>query len=214
MSGDTSVESDRAQVVESDTSGNQERSDVTVEHDPKELTKKLVDLSAENKKFRQKASKVTDENENLRKQIEAMKTAQMQEQGKYKEMYESTQQKLQALEETTKKKEAALAYRAVTDQFKASAMREGCGNVEDLIKLATADGLISELEVSQEDYSVTPESLKTALEKSRQRYAYLYGRPTPAVRDGIPTSKTQTKPASTNLATKTMDELIALAKQV
>jgi len=213
MAGDTSSESGRASSDESVSDGNPDQ-EVRVEHDPKDLTRKLVDVSAENKKFRKKAATLSEENQKLQKEIENMRSAQMQEQGKYKEMYEATQKKLVEMEEATKKREAQLAYDKVSNQLAASAASEGCANVTDLIKLATADRLINELDVSQEDYSVTPESLKAVLEKARQKYPYLYGRPTPGVRDGVPGTTKQTKPATRDLSTKSMDELIALAKSI
>jgi hypothetical protein len=213
MAVDTTTESGRTSTDESVRDENSDQ-EVRVEHDLKDLTRKLVDVSAENKSFRKKAATLSEQNEKLQKELETVRTAQMQEQGKYKEMYEAAQKKLQEVEESTKKREAQLAYDKVSNQLAASAAAEGCANVTDLIKLATADRLINELDVSQEDYSVTPESLKSVLEKARQKYPYLYGRPTPGVRDGIPSTTKQTKPATRDLSTKSMDELIALAKSI
>lgn len=188
---------------------------ITVTKSPEELTQALVDAAAEAKKYRQRAVQSSEQLESLKKEIESLKAAKLQEQGEFKSLYEQEKQRAAELEQLVKKDKAAFAYRAVTSELAAQAAAAGCRNTGDLIKLATADGLISELEVSNEDYSVTPESLKTVLAKAQQRYSYLYGQPTPGINDGVPSGNaTQKPPAKVNLSNMKMDELIQLAKKL
>ena len=212
MADDTSAESGATSNTES---GEETNTEQTVRADGRsadEYAQKLVEVSAENKKFRQKASKLAEERDALQKQIEGLREQQLKEQGQYKQMYEEMKSKYDAQDSQLKKDRAAFAYKTVTSQFAAEAAKAGCTKVDDLIKLATADGIISELEVSQEDYSVTPDSLKAGLERAQKQYSYLYGKPTPVVRDGVPTSNKKQSATGPDLAKMKVEELVALAK--
>lgn len=209
MSSDKGTQSGTGAITQS---GGENPGEVKVNRSPEELARDLMETAAEAKKYRQQKAKLAEEMEAIRRENEELKTARLKEQGQYKEIAESTQKKLEEAEAARKADRAKYAYERATSRMAAEAIKLGCQRPEDLIKLAAADGLIQELELSQEDFSVTPDSLKTVTEKAQKQYSYLFGKPTPGVRDGVPNTTTQTPPSQKNLATLKMDELIALAK--
>lgn len=188
---------------------------VTVTKSAEELTQSLIEASAEAKKYRQGLVQAKEEADRIRKENEELKASKLKEQGEFKSLYEQEKAEREKLAESVKRDKAAFAYKAVTSEFAAQAAGAGCRNTGDLIKLATADGLISELEVSSEDYSVTPDSLKTVLAKAQQKYSYLYGQPTPGINDGLPNGNPkQTAQAQANLSNMSIDDLVKLAHKL
>lgn len=210
MSSDAEAKSGTPNPAESGTTDD---SKVTVDRPAEEYAKRLMEVSAENKKFREKNKQSQEQFDKLQSDLQALREEKAKEQGQYKQMYEELKGKYESETTDRKRDKAAFAFKTVTSQFAAEAAKAGCTKVDDLIKLATADGIISELEVSEEDFSVTQESLKSALEKAQKQYSYLYGRSTPGVRDGVPNTK-PTAGAKKDLSTMKMDDLIALAKDL
>lgn len=187
---------------------------VTADRPAEEYAKKLVDVSAENKKFRQKNSQLAKELEDREKRLKSLEEEKLKEQGQWQKMYETEKSERTKLEDQAKRDRANFAFKSVTSALAAEAAKAGCAKVDDLIKLATADGIISELEVSNEDFSITPESLKAALEKAQKAYPYLYAKSTPKVNDGIPNGKGPNSAVRKDLTTMKMEDLINMAKTV
>lgn len=209
MSEDTVPESGAKGLAES---GNLE--EIKIDRPAEEYAKKLVEVSAENKKFRTKAQSVAQENEALRIKLQSIEEAQLKAQGEWQKMYEAEKSARSKVEDDFKRTTAAFAYKNVTTEFGSAVSKAGCQNVEDLLKLAAADGLISSLDVSEEDFKVSAESLKATVEASQKKYPYLFGKQTPALRDGLPNGKTTTNgQGKLDLSQfKTTEELIAFAK--
>jgi hypothetical protein len=184
---------------------------ITVDRTPEEYARRLIEVSAENKKFRDRTKTAQAEHDKALAELTALREERAKEQGQYKSMYDELKVKYESESQQRKKDRAAYAYQTVTSQFAAEAAKAGCTRVEDLIKLAAADGLISELQASEDDFSVTQDSLKSALEKAQKQYSYLYARSTPGVRDGVPNTK-QSQAATKDLTGKSVDELIAMAR--
>lgn len=212
MSEDKAIKSGGAVDDESVITETQEQK-LTVDRPAEEYAKKLVDVSAENKKFRQKNSTMAQQLEEREKELKSLREEKLKEQGQWQKMYETEKSERTKLEEGLNKTKATFAFKVVTSAFSTEAAKAGCAKVDDLIKLATADGLINELEVSSEDYSITPESLKLVLEKAQKSYPYLYAKPTPGVRDGVPNGRTSTGTSQAkDLSTLKMEDLMAMAK--
>lgn len=212
MSDVNGAESGTTAPTESGDAGHQTET-VTVNRSAEELTKKLVEVSAENKKFRQKATTTAQLLEERERELNSLKEEKLKEQGQWQKMFETERAERLKLEEQTKRDRANFAYKTVTSVVASEAVKAGCAKVDDLIKLATADGLISDLEVSNEDFTVTQESLKVMLDKAVKSYPYLFGKSTPTIRDGVPSQTKTQRPNGKDLSTMKMDELIAMAKQ-
>jgi membrane-associated HD superfamily phosphohydrolase len=211
MSSDAVTESGQPGSTESGDQGTQTNTEITADRSPEEYAKRLVEVSAENKKFRERTKQTQAEYEKTLRELQSLREEKAKEQGQWKSMYDELKSKYETESQSRQKERAAYAFKTVTSQFAAEAAKSGCARVDDLIKLASADGIISDLEVSEEDYSVTPESLKSALEKAQKAYPYLYARSTPTVRDGVPTNKPA--PANkTDLSNMKVDDLVKLAK--
>jgi hypothetical protein len=211
MSEKDPVQSDRASGGESVTGENTEK--ITADRSAEEYAKDLVAVSAESKRYRQKASALNQELEDARKRLSELEEGKLREQGEYRKMYEDLKSKFDQESEQRKRDRAAFAYKTVTSQFMAEAAKMGCVKPDDLIKLASSDGLISDLEVSEEDFSVSQESLKAALDTAQKRYAYLYTKSTPNIRDGVPQTKTGQTSAQ-DFSKMKMEDLLALAQKL
>jgi predicted nuclease with TOPRIM domain len=198
--------------VESDGTG--DTAEIKVDRPAEEYARKLVEVSAESKKFRQKASSLVGELEKTQAELNKLREEKLKEQGQWKTMYEDLKSKYDLESEARKKDRAAFAFKTVTSQFAAEASKTGCARVEDLIKLASADGILNDLEVSSEDFSVSPDSLKSVVEKAQKAYPYLYAKPTPNVRDGIPSQNKSATLSKEDFSSMKMEDLIKLAKQV
>lgn len=211
MSNENVVQSDDTSNAKS--GGDEPNTEIVVDRTPEEYAQKLVSVSAENKKFRQRASTLSNENETLKKRIEELEQTKLREQGEYKKLYDDLKSKYESETTARQKDRAAFVFRTVTAQFATEAAKNGCVRPDDLIKLASADGLINELEVSDDDFSVSPESLKSVIETAQKRYPYLYARQTPTIRDGVPQNKNGSmNPA--DLSKMKMDDLLELARKL
>lgn len=211
MSTEVGAQSSAPVSAESGETSTPNTENIVSDRSPEDYAKRLVEVSAENKKFREKNTKVLAEFERTQKELQALREEKAKEQGQWKQMYDELKGKYELDSEGRRKERAAYAYKTVTSQFAAEAAKAGCTRVDDLIKLATADGLIGALEVSEEDFSVTQETLKSVVEKAQKAYPYLYARSTPGVRDGVPSTKT-TATGKPDLSSMKVDDLIKLAK--
>jgi membrane protein involved in colicin uptake len=210
MSDDTSGKS----VTTGTQSGDPVTETITVDHSPEEQARRLVELSAENKKYRQKASSIETQFQETQRKLKDLEDERLKEQGKWQQAYEAEKKRASELAEQQKQDRAKFVYRSVTSQFATEAAKAGCSKVDDLIKLAQADGILNELEVSEEDFSVAPDSLKSAIDKAQKAYPYLYAKPTPTVRDGVPNSNQTTAKGERDLSKMKIEELVAMAKQL
>jgi chromosome segregation ATPase len=212
MSSETVTQSSQADTTESGETATPTADATSAQKPISDLERRLIEVSDENKKFRQAKATVKADLEKVQAELQRLREEKAAEQGKWQEMYQELKGKYEQETEIRKRDKAAFAYKTVTSQFAAEAAKAGCTRVDDLIKLASADGIISELEVSEEDFSVVPDSLKGALERAQKAYPYLYSRQTPAVRDGVPNGQKNTSASKQDLSHMKVEDLVKLAK--
>lgn len=192
------------------TETNQE---IVVNRSPEEYAKRVQELAAENKRRKESERALKAQLDDISKKLQEKETKEVEEQGKWKDAYEKIKAELESTKTQAKQKESTFAFKTVSGQFAAEAAKAGCLNPTALTKLATAEGLLNDLEISDE-FEVSQESLKAAIEKAQKEHHYLFGKTTPAVRDGVPGGKTKSALASTDLTKMSVDELKALAKRL
>ena len=213
MSDQNSPQSGQTDANAKPQSGDQGAPEITANRTPEEYAARLVEVSNEAKKEREAKRKAHEELEKTRAELNAIREAKAKEAGDYKTMYEDLKAKFAQESEGRVKDKANFAFKTVTSQFAAEAAKLGCAKPDDLLKLATADGLINDLDVSESDFSVQPDSLKAAVERAQKSYGYLFAKPTPAVRDGVPNQNKQKPVQKPDLSSMKMEDLIKLAKQ-
>lgn len=174
------------------------KNDIEVRHSPEELTRRVVELSQENKKRKLAAQALQAERDELAKRIQEIENSKLDEQGKFKDLYEKTAKELQAARDAEKNAKLSYAKKVITSQFSQAAIQAGCQNTEHLVKFASTLGILEELDVDNESFEVSQDSLKAALEKAQKELPYLFTRTAPVVKDGVPSSRTS-KPSLSDI---------------
>lgn len=170
--------------VESDQK-NTESGDIEVKHTEAELTKRLVEVSAENKKRREAEAKLKRQIDELATKLSAAEETKLQEEGKFKDAYEKTKKDLEVQVKANKELKAGYAYNVITSKLSAEAAKMGCTKTDHLMKLMQTDKLLGELEVD-ESFNISEDSAKQVLEKAQKEYNYLFGKTAPQVKDAAP----------------------------
>lgn len=184
MSKENKVESDQTD----DQSDNQDagsKKTVEVKHTPEELTQRVVELSAENKKRREREQKLKADLDEREKRLKEIEEKNQKESGQYKELYEKAAKEKTELEDKFKKTKTSYAFKVVSGQFSTEAVKAGCINPKDLVDLAGTRGYLNDLDVDDE-FNVSADSLKAVLEKCQKEMAYLFGKAAPKVNDLSP----------------------------
>lgn len=209
MSDDTGDQQITKKTQQSDTSD----ADSKVSKTPEEQAKILSDLSAENKKYRQTYGQYKKDLEEAQAQLRTMQESSMAEQGKFKDLYEKSAKELSLERDQRQKDRAQWTGTVVASRFAAEAAKAGCQDPMALIKIANADGLLSSPDlVSEDTFEVNQEALTSLVQQSKKQYQILFGKATPATKDGVPKIN-NTAPVKQDLTKLKMDELIDLAKQ-
>jgi hypothetical protein len=194
----------------SETGDNKNRASETPQD---EYARKLSDLSAENKKFRQTYAQYKRELEETRDQLRQAQEASMQEQGKFKDLYEKTSKELQSEREVRNKDRAQWTGHVVASRFAAEAVKAGCQDPVALIKIANADGMLSQSDLISEDtFEVNQDALSSVVQQAKKQNQILFGKPTPAPKDGVPRTQNTTI-TQQDLNSMKMDDLLAMAKR-
>lgn len=182
-SGATNTESG----VESNETDTNNETSVEVNKSAEEYAKRVVELSSENKKRRQREQTLQKELEELKNTLTSLQDGQLSEQGKYKDAYDKTKKELETERGKFKTQVQAFAHRMVTNQLERAALTAGCqpGQVKDLITLAGARGLLNDLEPDDE-FNISDEALKQVLENAQQTWPYFFSRQAPTVKTGTP----------------------------
>jgi chromosome segregation ATPase len=200
-------------TTENTESGNTETI-IKADRSAEEYAARLVEVSAENKKFRESNKALKAQMDDLSSKFSKLNEERMKEQGNYQEAWTKTKSELEAERDARKREKQAYAYKVVSSQLEAEAAKTGCLNPQAFVKVAKADGLINDLEVNDE-FEVDPNSLKSTMEKAQKEYSFLFGKPTPSVRDGVPSGNQQIKPLQkSDLANQSMDKLLEMAKRL
>jgi hypothetical protein len=159
--------------------------DLKVRKTPAELTKRLVDVSAENKRFRQEKAKLKKELEDERGQRKSFENDKLKEQGKFKELADKKEKEAKDWQTRATEKEIKFASKTIRTSVELEAARLGCRNISLFMKVVDLNGL----EVD-EDYNVSPENLKAVFDEARKDkdVDLLFRKKSAKIIDGSPAS--------------------------
>ena len=105
--------------------------------------------------------------------------------GKKDELLESYKKKLADYEQKTKKVVGSFSQRVLTAAISQEAAKEGCVNVEDLIRLSDLSELADSMD---EDFGVDTEKVKELVARSKKDRAYLFNKSVSQAKVGNPTT--------------------------
>jgi hypothetical protein len=159
MTDEGAVKTDQApaNAGESQVLENQAGEQATKVDEPS-VSERLLFESQKNKKSARDAEKKYLE---TKKQLEEFKNQQLQEQGKYKELYDSLREKHEGLQRTTLERE-------IDTGVKLFAKDSGCVDVDALLKLGNRQLLQYDEETGQVHGS------EVFVEEARKNYPYLF----------------------------------------
>lgn len=147
-----------------------------INRSPEDYAKRLSEVAAENKKYRQ-------EKNELKSRLEALENERLHEQGKFKEIAEKEKARADKAEKEARERHAKFALRTVESQVKAEAARLGCVDTDALVKLMD----LTELEPN-EDYDVDKSKLSEVMGRMQKEKGYLFQKAAPTHRDMPPGS--------------------------
>jgi hypothetical protein len=186
--------------------------DTQVNRTSEDHAKILSELSAENKKYRQSYVQYKRELDEANERLQKMQESTLAEQGKFKDLYEQSSKALSTEREQRMKDRAQWTGTVVASRFAAEAAKAGCQDPMALIKIANADGLLSTPDlVSEDTFEVNQEALSAIVQQSKKQYQILFGKATPAPKDGVPKTNSA-QPIQHDLSKMKTEDLIALAK--
>lgn len=178
--------------------------DLKVNRSAEEYAKRLVETSAEAKKWRTEAQ--------LAKQaLQQKETEELESKGKLKEAIEKLRIEHTQKEREWKTKESSWTLKEVQGQLEREASKYGCVDTRSFVKLATAEGVLNELHVD-ENLNVSPESLKSAVDRSLKQWPFLFGKPAPRFADAAP-GTASTKPSGMDFSKMSTEEIIEYARK-
>lgn len=150
-------------------SGNQNTNSNNVQLQYDDLKSKYDKLMEENKRYRQ--DKVTAEQKAL------------EEQGKYKELFETTQKDRDSLREDLEKTKATYGHNVVSAQIKLEAQKAGCKDIDMLMAFYRKE--IRTVKMS-DSFEVDAKDVAGFLEKAKKEKPLLFEKEPPTFKDGIP----------------------------
>lgn len=189
--------------------GSGESGELKIKYSAEELTRKLTETSSEAKKHRLKAEALQAQLEELQSKVSKAEEDKLQEQGRFKDMYEQAKKQLEESNKKLKEKDSKYAYTVVTSRIASEAAQAGCKRTDDLIALMSTKGWMNDLEVD-ENFNVSADSVKSVLEKAQKEMDYLFGKPAPNLKDGVPAS---TIGKAKSLKEMSLSEKLELYKQ-
>lgn len=137
--------------------------------------RKTVDAE---KKAKQKA-------DDLSKKLKEYEEKEMAAQGKSQELIESLRSQLKEKDAKTQDIVGSFAYRAVSSRIREEAVKQGCLDVDLLLKAGQDE--FSKIEVNAEDgFSVNGDDLKRFFETTVQKHPMLFKKAGPKFVDGSP----------------------------
>jgi hypothetical protein len=181
MSSEVQAESGQTE----NESVSQESKELVVNRSAEEYAARVKELAHENEKRKLKERKLKEELDGVQAKLKAIEDSKLQEQGQFKEAFEKAKKEAEDLKAMSKKQQATYAYKVVTSQVKEEAIKAGCVDPDAFIKLASANGLLNDLEPDDE-FNVKSEDVKAIVEKAQKNMTYLFGKQAPSVKDGIP----------------------------
>jgi dihydroxyacetone kinase-like predicted kinase len=194
--------------VESDAVEHAEKvENVEVVHTPEELTKRLVEVSAENKTRRLEAKEARERAEKLAAEVEALRKEKLSEQGNFKKLYEETSEKLKQKEAKFQEVIGNYALSSLKSSVESELVKAGCTRTDAV--LALLDSKIMALDYNDE---FKPEGMQVAelVKESQEQYPEFYRQETPKIKDAIPSGKFPEK----KLADLSKEEIMNIARSM
>lgn len=172
--------------------------EIIVNRSAEELAKRLKEVSAEAKQYRQRLAQEKKEKEEIQKKTLA-------EQGQFKELADIYKAKAETAETQAQKLKEAFAVKTVADAVALEAAKFGCVDTDALIQLLPLDQI-----PIKDDFSVDRSHVKTILEEFKKNKTYLFQKQAPKVIDATP-AKPDTSPDFSKMS---LHEKAALLSQL
>jgi len=180
MATETEVKSD----LNGSKSGDENtENEIDVNRSAEEYAKRVVELSAENKKRKEREKTLQAKLDEAQAKLNNADEEKAKEQGKYKESYEKTKTELAVEKSARQKEKASYAFKIVTGQLAQAAAKVGCIDTEALVKLSGSYGLLDDLEPDDE-FNLTEDNVKSVIEQAQSKMPFLFGKAAPKVVDG------------------------------
>lgn len=147
--------------------------------------------SREAKEFRQKLQSERAKLAEREAELHAIKQAQLEQQGKYKEMYEAQTLQAKKFQEEYEALQKKVVYEKVSSAVKMEAKDAGCVDPNAFLKLTSLDSL----EVD-DNLQVSKESLLDIISKGKEKLPYMFQKNAPVIADTAPGSVQAAAPKS------------------
>jgi hypothetical protein len=148
--------------------------EIVVTKSAEELAKRLKEVSAEAKTYRQRLAQEKSDRENEQKKT-------LEEQGQFKELANVYKTKAESAEAQAHKLRAAFATKIVADAVAIDAVRLGCVDPDALLQLMPLDQI-----PIGDGFEVDKNHVRTMVEDFKKGKPYLFQKQSPRVPDGTP----------------------------
>lgn len=143
----------------------------------------LKRASKEAKEARQRLQHERAKAAELEAEVHAMKQERLEQQGKYKEMYEQQAQQAKKFQEEFEGLQKKVVLEKVSTSFMMAAKDAGCVDPHTLWKVADTDNLDVD-----DNLKVRDDSLAQALAKAKESMPYMFQKQAPVIADTVPGS--------------------------
>lgn len=148
--------------------------EIVVTKSAEELAKRLKEVSAEAKGYRQKLAEEKRAREELQRKG-------LEDQGQFKELANVYKGKAEAAEAKAQKLQSAFATKLVADAVALEAVRLGCVDPDALLQLIALDQI-----PIGEGFEVDKNHVKTMVDEFKKGKPYLFSKVAPKIPDGLP----------------------------
>lgn len=159
---------------ESQTTETTSTEEIVVTKSAEELAKRLKEVSAEAKGYRQKLQEE-------KRAREALERTGLEEQGKFKELANIYKGKADAAEASAKKLRDAFGMKIVSDAVALEAVKLGCVDADAILQLMPLDQV-----PIGEGFEVDKNHVRTMVEEFKKGKPYLFQKVAPKIPDGPP----------------------------
>lgn len=135
------------------------------------------------KKSVEAEKKARERAQQLETELSTYKTKELEAQGKYEEITQTLKQQLQEEREALKKEREANAWRTVTSAIKTEAIKHGCLDPDDLIKVLNKSDFEKLRSV---DGSIDSDSLTALIDDTKKRKVHFFDQAKITVNDVVP----------------------------
>lgn len=160
--------------TETETETTATEGEIVVTKSAEELAKRLKEVSAEAKGYRQK-------NAELKKLLEEKDRGKLEEQGKFRELSEVYKGRAEAAESKATKLQDAFATKIVADAVAIEAAKLGCVDPDAVLQLMPLDQI-----PIGDGFAVDRTHVKAMVEEFKKGKPYLFQKQAPKVLDGTP----------------------------